>query len=132
MLRHVGPTHATVWVETSAPCTVSVLGHEQPTFMVAGHHYALVVVRGLSPRTTTPYEVHLDGDRVWPLPPSDDEPASAFPASTVRTPPEDGDSPVRIAFGSCRYACPPAMTDGKTFDPCALDSLARDLVTTPQ
>src|SRR5689334_13170476 len=113
MLRHVGPTHATVWVETSAPCTVSVLGHEQPTFTVAGHHYALVVVRGLAPRTTTPYEVRLDGDLVWPLPPSGDGATGTFPASAVRTPPEGGDAPVRIAFGSCRYACPPALEDAK-------------------
>ncbi len=48
MLRHVGPTSATIWVETDAPCTVEVLGHRARTFTVAGHHYALVIVEGLA------------------------------------------------------------------------------------
>ena len=47
MLRDVGPTSATIWVETDAPCTVEVLGHRARTFTVAGHHYALVIVEGL-------------------------------------------------------------------------------------
>jgi len=131
LLRHVGPTSATVWVETTAACTVDVLGHRQRTFTVAGHHYALVVVRDLGPGTSTPYEVRLDDTVVWPLPPSDDVPASRFPQSTIRTPSAGGERPVRIAFGSCRYACPPAM-DSTSFDPCALDALARDLADAPQ
>lgn len=45
---------ATVWVEASRPCTVEVrcadgASGTSPTFSVAGHHYALVVVTGLTP-----------------------------------------------------------------------------------
>lgn len=98
MLRHVGHHHATVWVETSAPCRVGVLGHEAATFTVAGHHYALVVVEGLQPGSVTPYEVHLDGQRAWP------QPDSGYPPSVVRT--LGGDGPLRIAWGSCRAALP--------------------------
>jgi hypothetical protein len=97
MLRHVSDTTATIWVETDTPCTVEVLGHRTTTFTVAGHHYALVIIEGLGPGTTTPYEVHLDGEHVWP-------PAGArFPASVIRT---IGHQPLRILFGSCRTAAP--------------------------
>jgi hypothetical protein len=132
LLRHVGPTHATVWVQTSAPCVVDVLGHRQRTFTVAGHHYALVVVRDLAPATTTPYRVRLDDQDVWPPAEADDVAASRFPASTIRTPARDGEAPaaVRVAFGSCRYASPSAMGADR-LDPCALDALARDLATAP-
>ena len=60
LLRHAGEEEATVWVETDAPCTVEVLGHTARTFHVAGHHYALVVIRGLEPGRAVPYEVTLD------------------------------------------------------------------------
>jgi hypothetical protein len=95
LLRHTDTTSATVWVETTAPCEVSVLGTSAPTFEVCGHHYALVVLRGLEPGTNTPYEVALDGRTVWP------EPGSPFPPSRVRTVPVDADS-FRLVFGSCR------------------------------
>jgi hypothetical protein len=98
MLRHVGPDNATIWVETDAPCEVEVLGRRAPTLTVAGHHYALVVLHDLRAGTTTPYEVHLDGERAWP------EPDSPFPPSVVRLP--AADKPVHLAFGSCRVAVP--------------------------
>ena len=80
LLRHVDPVSATVWVETDRPCVVEVLGRRARTFCVGGHHYALVVVEGLEPGSSTPYEVHLDGEPVWP-------PAgSQFPPSRIRTP----------------------------------------------
>ena len=53
ILRHVTETTATIWVETSGPCDVSVLGSSAQTFTVQGHHYALIVVEGLTPDTTT-------------------------------------------------------------------------------
>jgi hypothetical protein len=97
MLRHVSDTTATIWVETDAPCTVEVLDHRTTTFTVVDHHYALVIVEGLGPGTTTPYEVHLDGEQCWP-------PAGGrFPASVIRT---IGPRPLRILFGSCRTAAP--------------------------
>ena len=67
-LRYVGRTSATIWVETDGPGTVEVCGHRASTFSVMDHHYALVIVDDLEPGSTTPYEVHLDGERVWPPP----------------------------------------------------------------
>jgi phosphodiesterase/alkaline phosphatase D-like protein len=98
LLRYTGETDATVWVETDSPCDVEVLGCHARTFCVFGHHYALVHVKGLAASSTTPYEVLLDGERVWPL---DDE---RFPQSVIRTP-VPGDRTV-IAFGSCRVCTP--------------------------
>jgi hypothetical protein len=98
MLRFVGERDATVWVETDRPCEVEVLGCGTRTFTVAGHHYALVIVDGLAPGTITPYEVHLDGERVWPIA------GSPLPASSIRT--VDLSRPVRVLFGSCRAAAP--------------------------
>ena len=70
LLRYVSDTEATVWVETSAPCEVEVLGRREPTFAVAGHHYALVRIEGLEPGGFYEYEVALDGERRWPAPDS--------------------------------------------------------------
>ena len=97
MLRYVGTTTATVWLETSRPCVVTVLGHSTTTFHVEGHHYALVVVSGLEPGMTRPYEVTLDGERVWPV---DGE----RPRSVIRT--REGENRTRLAFGSCRLGHP--------------------------
>ena len=52
-----------------------MLGCRERTFHVEGHHYALVHCTGLEPGTTTPYEVRLDGERVWP------EPDTPYPPS---------------------------------------------------
>jgi len=97
MLRYVGEGSATVWVETDGPCEVEVLGHRSPTFCVAGHNYAVVAVAGLPTGGTTPYQVALDGRRVWPL---DD----GWPPSVIRdwAPGE----PYRLAWGSCRVTAP--------------------------
>jgi hypothetical protein len=96
--RYVGETDATVWVETSAPCEVTILGARERTFSVAGHHYALVVITGLEPGRTYPYEVRLDGERRWP------EPGSRFPPSVIRT--LSPGAELDVAFGSCRVALP--------------------------
>jgi hypothetical protein len=98
LLRYVGETDAVIWVETSAPCEVEVLGTRERTFSVAGHHYALVCAGGLEPGTWHTYEVLLDGERIWP------EPGSRFPPSAFRTYPKDG--PLHVIFGSCRLAAP--------------------------
>ncbi len=79
LVRHVGASDATVWVETDGPCEVQVLGHSATTFQVAGHHYGLVCVEGLEPAGHYPYDVALDGRTVWP------EPGSDFPPSSIRT-----------------------------------------------
>ncbi len=86
VLRHVGTTDATVFVETDEPCEVEILGARERTWLAGGHHYALVTVDGLPPATATPYEVHLDGERVWP--PLDTDArrrASARRAATARS-----------------------------------------------
>ena len=124
LLRHVDPVSATVWVETDRPCEVEVLGRRARTFCVDGHHYALVVVEGLGPGSTTPYEVRLDGERVWP----DD--ASPFPPSRIRTPGRPG--PFRIAFGSCRYAAPGTVDPGEGIPPDALDVYAARIAALPE
>jgi hypothetical protein len=98
LLRYVGERDATVWVETDAPCEVSVLGSSARTFHVEGHHYALVVVDGLEPGSTQEYEVALDGERVWP------EPDSPFPPSVIRTVARG--EPLKLVFGSCRVSLP--------------------------
>jgi hypothetical protein len=110
MLRDVGPSTATIWVETDAPCAVEVLGHRAATFTVADHHYALVVVEGLTAGSCTEYEVHVDGQRRWP--PAD----SVLPPSVIRT---VGSGPVRVLFGSCRTAAPhePPWTLEMAIDP---------------
>ncbi|MEV5430963.1 alkaline phosphatase D family protein [Streptomyces sp. NPDC052701] len=128
LLRYTDGSSATVWVETSRPCTAEVrcadgAAGTARTFQVAGHHYALVPVSGLTAGTSTAYEVFLDGTRVWPLP------DSPFPPSVIRTLPKDGG--VHVAFGSCRWAAPPA--DGSDpVGPDAMDALAARIAADPQ
>ncbi|MFF5184851.1 alkaline phosphatase D family protein [Streptomyces sp. NPDC000345] len=127
LLRYADASSATVWVETSRPCAAEVrcadgAGGTAPTFQVAGHHYALVPVTGLTPGTATAYEVFLDGTRVWPLP------DSRFPPSVIRSP--AGGDGVRVTFGSCRWAAPPADA-ADPVGPDALDSLAARLAADP-
>ncbi|RBY82083.1 alkaline phosphatase family protein [Geodermatophilus sp. TF02-6] len=124
LLRHVDPVSATVWVETDRPCEVEVLGRSARTFAVGGHHYALVVVEGLEPGSTTPYQVHLDGQRVWP------DASSPFPPGRIRTPGRPG--PFRIAFGSCRYATPTTVDLDEGIPPDALDTYAEQLTGQPE
>jgi PhoD-like phosphatase len=96
LLRYVGETAATIWVETDRSCRVVILGHQTPTFEVAGHHYALTVIDGLEPGRDYEYQVTLDGTVCWP------EPDTPFPASVIRT--LDPERPLRVVFGSCRIA----------------------------
>ena len=97
LLRYVGSTTATVWLETDAPTTVEVLGHRAATFQVFGHHYALVVIEDLTPGSVNPYEVKLEGSVVWP-------PPDGRPAPVIRT--REGEREARLVFGSCRVASP--------------------------
>ncbi|MFE9817241.1 alkaline phosphatase D family protein [Streptomyces sp. NBC_00236] len=142
LLRYVDwetATTATVWVEADRPCTAEVrcadgASGSSRTFAVAGHHYALVVVSGLTPGSTTAYEVLLDDRTVWP------PEQYGFPPSTITTPPVSGaaetDPPtVRVAFGSCRWAAPPGggHLPGRSdpVGPDALDALAARLAADP-
>ena len=124
LLRHVDPVSATVWVETDRACEVEVLGRRSRTFRVGDHHYALVLVEGLEPGSSTPYEVRLDGARVWP------DAASTFPPSRIRTPGRPG--PFTIAFGSCRYASPSTVALSEGIPPDALDAYASRVAGLPE
>jgi hypothetical protein len=124
LLRHVDPVSATVWVETDRPCEVTVLGRRARTFCVGGHHYALVLVEDLEPGSSTPYDVHLDGVRVWP------PEQSSFPPSRIRTP--GGDGTFRVAFGSCRYATPGTVDADEGIPPDALDAYADRVAALPE
>jgi hypothetical protein len=95
MLRYVDETSASVWVETSEPCEVTIevggTSSRASTFTVHGHHYAIVDVEGGGA-----YEVRLGEKTVWPLP--DQAP------SRIRL--LDPDGPRRVMFGSCRTSVP--------------------------
>jgi hypothetical protein len=98
LLRYVGSETATIWVETTKPCEVGVLGQRARTFHLEGHHYALVVVEGLEPGSSSPYELMLDERVVWPR--ADDE----RPPPCIRT--REGEPEVCLVFGSCRIGAP--------------------------
>jgi hypothetical protein len=102
LLRHVGLTDATVWVETDSPCEVEVIvggsSHRSHAFSVEGHHYALVRITDLEPDSSYEYSIRLDGEVVWP------EPGSPFPPPLIRT--IAPDDKLTLAFGSCRVSVP--------------------------
>src|SRR5919112_332715 len=102
LLRYTGAHDATIWVEIDGPCEVQVavdgMGHRARTFSVEGHHYALVLIRGLEPGSYYEYSVALDGKQVWP------EEGYPFPPSAIRTIAPDGK--LDLAFGSCRVFAP--------------------------
>jgi len=123
LLRHVDSGSATVWVETDRKCAVEVLGVTTPTWCVAGHHYAVVCIDGLAAGSSTPYEVRLDGELVWP------DPESPHPPSRIRT--VDPDRPLRLVFGSCRAAEPRSWTPTTLFGADALDTYAERMAGLP-
>ncbi|NYE38074.1 hypothetical protein F4692_003219 [Nocardioides cavernae] len=98
LLRYVDETSAAVWVETESAATVTVTrgttSASARTFLVHGHHYALVELGGLAPGSSEAYTVDVDGSRVWP------EPDSPFPAPVIAT--LEAGRPLHLAFGSCR------------------------------
>ena len=119
LLRYVDQVSATIWVETSHAATVRVVAGEQqasaPTFAAHGHHYALVELDGLTPGTRTPYTVLIDDTTVWP------EPSWPFPPSVI---PTLDDTPLRLAFGSCRVSVPHDEEGTETFGVDALRAYA--------
>jgi len=98
LLRYVGRTEATLWVETDRACDVEVLGRAACTFEVRGHHYALVSINGLPQGDVIEYEVRLDGEQAWPAA------GEERPASTIHT--RAGEDHARLVFGSCRVGAP--------------------------
>ncbi len=128
LLRHVGPSDATVWVETDGPAEVSVQAGStlvaEQTWTVADHHYALLTVDGLEPDTSTPYTVLVDGEQAWPAPDDERPPCRIRTISSGRR--------VRVSFGSCRYASASATADDPHFEADALVCLATDLAGGPE
>ena len=119
LLRYVDETDAVIWVETDAPCSVEVRAGDvtgtERTFTVAGHHYAVVVLTGLPPSSSIPYEVRLDGDAMWPA-------SGSYPPSRIRT--VDPTRPMRLLLGSCREP-PDRWSRGRPgVDPDVLDAYA--------
>ncbi|WP_159923749.1 MULTISPECIES: alkaline phosphatase D family protein [Nocardia] len=122
VLRHVDATSATVWVETDAACEVDVLGRRARTFHVEEQHFALVVIDGLEPGQSVPYQVRLDGVPVWP------EPESEFPPCRIRTRPVE-----KILFGSCRAAkATPGVLEADKLGADALDAYAARMTGLPE
>ena len=99
LLRYVGRTEATVWVEADRACEVEVLGRRARTFEVRGHHYALLLLEDLPEASVIAYEVTLDGSVVWPA-----AAGGRRPASTIHT--RHGEHQARLVFGSCRVGAP--------------------------
>ncbi len=131
LLRYVGESEATVWVETDGACEVEVLGSRARSFRIAGHHYAIVVINGLEPGSVQQYEVALDGERRWP------EPGSPFPPSVIRT--LTSERGMRVVFGSCSVTAPPEppyslprRDDRRGLGVGALYALASRLVSEPR
>ncbi|WP_228639826.1 alkaline phosphatase D family protein [Microtetraspora sp. AC03309] len=100
LLRHADAASATIWVETTEPCAVTVLAgetrSEERTFTVHGHHYAVVdaALPEVTPPGGTPYRVELDGEVVWPPPGM--PPTVVRPLTALR----------RLVFGTCRTSVP--------------------------
>ncbi|GAB7190402.1 alkaline phosphatase D family protein [Kineococcus sp. NUM-3379] len=139
LLRYVDDSRASVWVETDRPCEVEVLVGPDPgapggrvvravarTFSVHGHHYALVVARGLPRGAVLPYSVGLDGHRVWPT-----GGAGPFPPSTIRTRgAADDTAHLRLSFGSCRRAGGDSPAELRSMGADALAALALRMAAT--
>ena len=79
-----------------------MLGCRERTFRVDGHHYALVHVTGLEPAATIPYEVRLDGARVWP------QDLTPYPPSVIRTHDPGAPVPDRLGLVPGERAAPAA------------------------
>ena len=130
LLRYVGETSATVWVETQDTAMVTVHAFDRswqaPTFAVHGHHYALVVLDGLSPGQGSDYQVDIDGVQVWP-PRGEalDSLTATLPASRVTT--LRHSEPTRMAFGSCRTSVPHDEEGNKSNGVDALRAYAHHL-----
>ncbi|WP_462187242.1 MULTISPECIES: DUF7800 domain-containing protein [unclassified Frankia] len=159
--RHTEATRVTLWMEVDAACDVEVRvprgalaratfdppAGQARTFEVAGHHYAVVVVEGLTPGEPVPYEVWLT-DEVWLTGPGPGGPAVGSEPPTdgaVRVWPEPGrppsllrpvkdEGPLRLVFGSCRVTAPQeqpytlnADQDSRGLGTDALHALALEL-----
>lgn len=124
MLRYVDSCHATVWVEVSRPCLVSICAGGQQvseqSWGVHGHHFAILHLRDLEQGVATPYEVTLDGVTAWAAGPER--------PSVIRTPRPD--DLVRLSFGSCRRGESQTPRSLRTIGADALVALAHQMAYT--
>lgn len=125
MLRYVDRTDATVWVEVSTPCEVTIRADgvevAERSWGVHGHHFAIVHLRDLEAGSETPYEVALDGVTVWPVNPER--------PSVIRTPGDE--DAVRLSFGSCRRGETQTVEGLREIGADALVALAHQMADTP-
>ncbi len=99
IVRGTAPKDLTVWVELDRPCKVDVNGTRVSTFCIAGHHYALVPLRPVTPDVISiSYSVIADGSLLWP------PPEIGPSAATIALPVVN--SAIQIAGGSCRQQAP--------------------------
>ncbi len=123
LLRHVGTTDATVWVETDEPCDVAVLGIARAH--LDGGRAPLRPRPGRRPRAGHDRPVRGAPRR------RDRLAAAAFHVGRRRCIRTQGDGgALRLAFGSCRYGRAAATLADRHFTPDSLASFARDLVGT--
>lgn len=127
LLRYVGSTQATIFVETDAYCQVAVCAAGRrwsvPTFRAHGHHYALVLIDGLEPGSVQEYSVELDSVRVWP------DPDSQFPPSRIAT--RDDSKQPSFLFGSCRTSVSHDKDGNQEHGVDALRAYASEMVRSP-
>jgi hypothetical protein len=133
LLRYVGETSATVWVQTAHQARVTVRAFdrswEAPTFSAHGHHYALVVLDGLEAGASSEYQVDIDGSTAWPPQgPDVDALTASLPPSRVQT--HRHSEPTRMAFGSCRTSVPHDAEGNKSNGVDALRAYAFHLTRT--
>ena len=133
LLRYVGETSATVWVQTAHQARVTVRAFdrswESPTFSAHGHHYALVVLDGLEPGASSEYEVDVDGTTAWPPQgPGVDALTASLPPSRITA--LRRSEPTRMAFGSCRTSVPHDAEGNKSNGVDALRAYAFHLTRT--
>ena len=98
MLRYVGETEATVWVETDAPCEVEVLGHADAHLPRRGPPLRAGLHRRPRARHHEPYEVHARRRAGLA-----DARQRASRPRVIRTPTRTARR-CELAFGSCRVA----------------------------
>ena len=99
LLRYVGRTDATIWVETDEPCRVEVLGRVGRHVRGRGSSLCHRLPRGpRSRRRASRTRFTSTGFEAWP--PDDYE----FPAPRIRLMPDNGS--LQLLFGSCRASAP--------------------------
>lgn len=127
VLRYVDSTSATLFVQTEGHARVRVecggVSTTTSTFRAHDHHYALILLEGLTPDSAEPYTVHVDDEQVWP------EPGSQFPAPRISTPAPD--KRPDFLFGSCRTSVSHDKEGTKVHGVDALRSYAYEMARNP-